>query len=206
MASPQSHPVEDSVTQAVTEDRTETGKPETDILPEDTQAVPLPDEQAQPVSLSPDNTHHSHEVVPSNTDTATTVSSQPEHLAAEQTLSEDMSLSEEEVCFYYDSRKYDQVLRDTYKAAVKDCVDGDDINTSCRAPDLDQIINGHPLRMYKRTAKVGCIQCKHDTCFVDPLLALHAVAFCGMELPSIIVLYFTTVPSTKALQQHVLQP
>ena len=61
----------------------------------------------------------------------------------------------DEVCYYYDSKQYDQVLRDTFRAVHgDDTVDGDITNVSVISPNLDQIINGHQLRMYKRTAKV----------------------------------------------------
>ena len=167
--SPSSHPPDDTTvkqTQRVlTENKTDTDKTETNMPPDKTQAVPLPDEEAQPVSLSPDNKHHTHEATPNNTNTPDqipSVSSQLDHLTVnskQQTLSDEESPSEGEVCYYYDSSKYDQVLRDTYRAAVKDCVDGDDIAVVHKTPNLDQIINGHPLRMYKRTAKVSCILC-----------------------------------------------
>lgn len=63
--------------------------------------------------------------------------------------------TEAEVCYYYDSRQYDKVLRETFRAVHGDMTDGGDVSTvSVTTPDLDQIINGHPLRMYKRTAKV----------------------------------------------------
>lgn len=62
---------------------------------------------------------------------------------------------DDEVCYYYDSSQYDKVLRDTFKAVHGDITDGGDINIiSANTPNLDEIINGHPLRMYKRTAKV----------------------------------------------------
>ena len=61
----------------------------------------------------------------------------------------------DEVCYYYDSKQYDKVLRDTFSAVHGgDTTDGDITNISVINPDLDQIINGHQLRMYKRTAKV----------------------------------------------------
>ena len=62
----------------------------------------------------------------------------------------------DEVCFYYDSKQYDRILGETFRAVHGDSTDdGGDLTTiSAITPNLDQIINGHPLRMYKRTAKV----------------------------------------------------
>ena len=61
----------------------------------------------------------------------------------------------DEVCYYYDSSQYDKVLRDTFRAVHGDMTDSEDVSIiSANTPNLDQIINGHPLRMYKRTAKV----------------------------------------------------
>ena len=62
---------------------------------------------------------------------------------------------DDEVCYYYDSRQYDKVLRKTFRAVHGDMTDGGNVSTvTANTPNLDEIINGHPLRMYKRTAKV----------------------------------------------------
>ena len=58
----------------------------------------------------------------------------------------------DEVCHYYDSKQYDKVLRDTFRAVHGDDTTDGDVTTI--TPNLDQIINGRQLRMYKRTAKV----------------------------------------------------
>lgn len=61
----------------------------------------------------------------------------------------------DEVCYYYDSSQYNRVLTETFRAVHSDMTDGGDVDiVSVPTPDLDQIINGHPLRLYKRTAKV----------------------------------------------------
>lgn len=70
--------------------------------------------------------------------------------------SNDGSVMDSEVCYYYDSSQYGKVLRETFRAVTAvngDTTDGD-VTASVTTPDLGQIINGHPLRMYKRTAKV----------------------------------------------------
>ena len=171
VTSPLSHPSEDHATEKqtltnLTEDKTETDKTKPNLPLDETRAVRLPGEEAKPVSLSPDNnTHHTLEAAPNDTNKTNkipSVSSQLEHSTVDpkqQTVDDEEPSPEGEVCYYYDSSKYDQVLRDTYKAAVKDCIDGDDITIVQRTPNLDQIINGHPLRMYKRTAKVSCFLC-----------------------------------------------
>jgi len=167
VTSPSSHPSEDATekqTQTdLTEDKTETAKTKPNMPLDETRAVCLPGEGAKPIFLSLDNnTHHTLEAAPDDTnktDKISYVASQPEHSTVDpkqQAVDDEKPSSEGEVCYYYDSSKYDQVLRDTYKAAVKDCIDGDDITIVQRTPNLDQIINGHPLRMYKRTAKVSC--------------------------------------------------
>ena len=58
-------------------------------------------------------------------------------------------VTDSEVCFYYDSSQYNKAV-----TAVNGDVIDRDVTTSINTPDLDQIINGYPLRMYKRTAKV----------------------------------------------------
>ena len=62
----------------------------------------------------------------------------------------------DEVCRYYDSRQYHRVLTETYRGVHGDSADGRDITSipSVITPNLDQVINGYQLRMYKRTAKV----------------------------------------------------
>ena len=61
----------------------------------------------------------------------------------------------DEVCYYYDTKQYDKVLRDTFRAVHgDDTIDGNISDVGIITPNLDQIINGHQLRMYKRTAKV----------------------------------------------------
>ena len=62
---------------------------------------------------------------------------------------------DDEVCYYYDSSQYDKVLRKTFRAIHGDMTDGGNVSiVTANTPNLDEIINGHPLRMYKRTAKV----------------------------------------------------
>jgi len=166
VTSPSSHPSEDATVKqpqtVLTDDKIETDTTKTYMSPDETCSVSLPDKEAKPVSLSPDNnTPHTLEAPPNDrekSDQISTISSQIEHLTVDpkqQTMGDEESSSEGEVCYYYDSSKYDQVLRDTYKAAVKDHTDGDDITIAQRTPNLDHIINGYPLRMYKRTAKVS---------------------------------------------------
>ena len=62
----------------------------------------------------------------------------------------------DEVCRYYDIRQYHRVLTETYRGVHGDTPDGKDITSipSVNTPNLDQLVNGHQLRMYRRTAKV----------------------------------------------------
>lgn len=75
-------------------------------------------------------------------------------VTAESSTGDTNSNANTEVCYYYDTSQYDKVLRETFRAVNSDVTDGDVSNDVVTAPDLEQIINGHPLRMYKRTAKV----------------------------------------------------